>query len=398
MWTVNLTGRAHTHILLVERVTFRSCALSVAQDVLSFCAHFHRVPWCRSSRFFPMSPILTSGSRSRPSASTASMRRRSGKTLASPLAGVGCLADWLTQLQTQVMSPTPPTSSAAWSRSTRRSTSPTATSISSARTTLPWSPPQIQKVCRAQEHPAAASNQQLAEFPRCSDLQASGDRWQVMCRVDQASRKLRQFQTENLLQQRFLVQCRKGRDIEAQTLCIRRKTENLQTNRWTESWLGHPRRDDGFAEIVWSCGWDKKLGKEKIPTLLFRRSIKNLNLSDFNCTKQVDGQIQPRETRLVCMERNWEICFSKKIMQGIARKLKNWEVFVAKKLIEQDSREVMNCPCNNRWIPQSWVKWWLSFGNWRTKWIPCPMQENFMILNRGAVLERPTFPIELLRF
>ena len=42
----------------------------------------------------------------------------------------------------------------------------------------------------------------------------------------------------------------------------------------------------------------------KIPTLPLRRSIKNLNLSDFNYTKQVDGQISLRETRSVCLE-NW---------------------------------------------------------------------------------------------
>ena len=42
---------AHTHIFLVERVTFYSCALCMAQDILgwkesasSFCVHFHLVP------------------------------------------------------------------------------------------------------------------------------------------------------------------------------------------------------------------------------------------------------------------------------------------------------------------------------------------------------------------
>ena len=30
--------------------------------------------------------------------------------------------------------------------------------------------------------------------------------------------------------------------------------------------------------------------------------------------------------------------------------------------------------------------------------IPDPMQENFSVLNQGAALERPTFPIELLLF
>ena len=72
----------------------------------------------------------------------------------------------------------------------------------------------------------------------------------------------------------------------------------------------------------------------------------------------------------------------------------NWEVFVAKKLIEQDKQELMNCVCNKR----GWVKWWLRFGNYRTKWIPCQMWENCEILNQGAALERPTFPVNTLLF
>ena len=53
---------------------------------------------------------------------------------------------------------------------------------------------------------------------------------------------------------------------------------------------------------------------KKFPTLLFRRSIKNLNLSDFNYTKQVDGQImlREREDSLV-----WRIGIEK---QGLPRK------------------------------------------------------------------------------
>ena len=49
---------AQTHIFLVERVTFHSCALCMAQDVSrwkesasSFCAHFHLVRWCRCWTF-----------------------------------------------------------------------------------------------------------------------------------------------------------------------------------------------------------------------------------------------------------------------------------------------------------------------------------------------------------
>ena len=45
-------------------------------------------------------------------------------------------------------------------------------------------------------------------------------------------------------------------------------------------------------------------GNRRIPTLLIRRSINNLNLTDFNYTKQVDGQIRLREIKLACVE-NW---------------------------------------------------------------------------------------------
>ena len=39
----------------------------------------------------------------------------------------------------------------------------------------------------------------------------------------------------------------------------------------------------------------REVGNREILTLLFERSIKNLNLSDFSYIKQVDGQIMLRE-------------------------------------------------------------------------------------------------------
>ena len=39
----------------------------------------------------------------------------------------------------------------------------------------------------------------------------------------------------------------------------------------------------------------REIGKREILILLFRRSIKNLNLSDFSCIKQVFGQIRLRD-------------------------------------------------------------------------------------------------------
>ena len=106
----------------------------------------------------------------------------------------------------------------------------------------------------------------------------------------------------------------------------------------------------------------QEIEKREIPTLLFRRSIKNLNLNDFNYTKSVDGQIRLRETRLACMENwNWEMDSSKKIMQGIVKELKIWEVFFAKKQIEQDKQELMNYLCIKRGILRPWVNCWLRF-------------------------------------
>ena len=48
----------------------------------------------------------------------------------------------------------------------------------------------------------------------------------------------------------------------------------------------------------------REIGKREILTLLFRRSTKHLNLSDFRYIKQVDGQIKLRETKLAWKE-NW---------------------------------------------------------------------------------------------
>ena len=45
-------------------------------------------------------------------------------------------------------------------------------------------------------------------------------------------------------------------------------------------------------------GLGQEIGKRECPASLFRRSIKNLNLSDFNYTKQVDGQIRLREIKI----------------------------------------------------------------------------------------------------
>ena len=138
--------------------------------------------------------------------------------------------------------------------------------------------------------------------------------WKPM--ADHAS-GLGQFRTENLLQQQFLVHRRKVREIKTQTLCIRWKIERI-SKKSSNGKLTRPSRGEMMAQ--------QKLCEAEAEVEASKRSIKNLNLSDFSYTKQVDGQIRLREKRLVCMDnRNREIGSSKKIMQGIAKKLKNWD-------------------------------------------------------------------------
>ena len=62
--------------------------------------------------------------------------------------------------------------------------------------------------------------------------------------------------------------------------------------------MGQRNLYEAEAEVE-ARNWERE-----IPTLLFRRSIKNLNLIDVNYTKQVDEQIRLEETTSVCME-NW---------------------------------------------------------------------------------------------
>ena len=45
----------------------------------------------------------------------------------------------------------------------------------------------------------------------------------------------------------------------------------------------------------------QKIERREILKLLFERSIKNLNLSDFNYIKKTDGQIRLKEAKLACV-------------------------------------------------------------------------------------------------
>ena len=202
-----------------------------------------------------------------------------------------------------------------------------------------------------------------------------------MCRVDQASRKLVQFRKENLQQQRFLVHCRKGREIETQTLCIRWKIEKNPKHPWTESWLGRPRRDDGSAKIVWSWAEVEARNREK-------------RNSDF-AFQEINQDFESQRFQLHQASR-WadQAQRDKKSLYG--------ELELRNGLFQEnharDCSEIQELRSICWGILRLWVRWWLKFGIYATMWIPRPMQENFTILNQGATLEQPTFLIKLLRF
>ena len=144
---------------------------------------------------------------------------------AHPLARVG-LAGWLTEVQTQVMIPSSPTSSATWIQSTRRSISLTSTTISCAQTTPPWFPP-VQKLYRIQEHPAADCKQQPAEFPQCSDPVASGNRVHVVSGRTGLQEIGAELDRESVAATIFSSQSKRKRDRDTNVVHSLKDRENL---------------------------------------------------------------------------------------------------------------------------------------------------------------------------
>ena len=158
---------------------------------------------------------------------------------------------------------------------------------------------------------------------------------------------------------------------KSKTSCIRQETEKISMNgKLTRPSEERERLSKNCMKLRLKLR--REIGRREILTSLFVRSIKSLNLNDFSYIKQVDGQIRLRErergTKSAFMEHwNWEIDYSTKIMQQIAKKLKNWEEIVAKKQIEQDKQELMSCVCINRGIPRQCLNCRLRFRNYRTK-------------------------------
>ena len=189
----------------------------------------------------------------------------------------------------------------------------------------------------------------------------------------------------------FSSQSKGKRDRDTNVVHSPKDIENLQK-------ILERKVDSGVRS--WGWGWGKKLGKRDIPTLLFRRSIKNLNLIAFNCTKQVDGQKQAQRDKISLYG---EVELRNRLFrENHARDCQGIE-----ELRRICCEEADRARTSKKWwivfttregFPQPWVNWWLRFGNYRTKWILCPIEENITNLNQGAGLEGPTLPIEVLLF
>ena len=96
----------------------------------------------------------------------------------------------------------------------------------------------------------------------------------------------------------------KTRSRSQTTLCIRSEKEKISTKSMNGK-LIRPSEERECAQHKLYEGEQtlrRAIGRRQIPTAHFRRSIKNLNLNDFSYTKQLDGQIGLRGTRLACVE------------------------------------------------------------------------------------------------
>ena len=201
------------------------------------------------------------------------------------LTWVECLVAWPIRLHTQVMSPT---SVLTWTRRT------------------PWQPPEFpaprqrhhnlhhrgpREGFNIQEHPAAASIPQQAEFPQCHDLLviASGNSGGMV---------------------------RIWREIEIKTSCVHKNHERKVDLAVRGERMAQQKLYEAEAEAeVEARNW-----KKEIMTSLFKRSIRSLNLNDFSNIKQVDGQIRLREIKSACMKNcNWEI-------RSFMQEIKNWRI------------------------------------------------------------------------
>ena len=191
----------------------------------------------------------------------------------------------------QVMSPSSPTSSATRLGSTRRSTSPTATSISCAQTT-PQRFSAVEDVCRIPKHSAAAKK---AADSRVSSLFGHFRLGKLSaCHVSSCPGPQKtevELDRESVATTLFSSQSKGKRDRELNFAHALRDRENKRSLNGKLTWPSEERKEKlskDYSKLRQT--WRREIGKREILISHFRRSIKNVNLSDFSYIKQVMGR------------------------------------------------------------------------------------------------------------
>ena len=203
-----------------------------------------------------------------------------------PVTG-GSLVVWPSPPQTQVMSPTSPTSPIKRIWSTIRSTSPTTTQISGAQTTSPWFPT-VQEVCRIRsikQQPWSRSKVSFLFGHTTSQVTGVGH---VSSRSSHRETEA-ELDWESVATTLVCSQSKGKRDRELKFVRALRDRDNLQKILDGKVDLGI----QGERCSGWGGDWDEELGKAIIGIILCRRSINNLNLSGFDGSLDA-SEIHPR--------------------------------------------------------------------------------------------------------
>ena len=151
-----------------------------------------------------------------------------------------------------------------------------------AQMTSPWSPT-VQEVCRIPKHWAAAVKPQQARFRFLFGHTGSRENG-----VGHVSSRSSHRETEAKLDREsvattlFSSQSRGKREIESWILCMRRDIK-ITSKRSLHGTLTRPFRErKRLSKICMKLRLRREIGKSEIGIILFRRSIKNLNLSDLD--------------------------------------------------------------------------------------------------------------------
>ena len=176
----------------------------------------------------------------------------------------------------------------------------------------------------------------------------------------------------------FIVKKEK-RDRDQNVVLSLRDSEQSPENLWTESWLGRPKRENGSAKTV--CKLRLKLrqeiGKREILTSLFyeiNQEFESQRFQQHQASRWAD-QAQRDEISLY-----GDLEMRKRLFQkDHARDCQEIEEeIVAKNRTRARQARIDELSMHQQRNPTTvWVSWWLRFGNYRTKWIPCQTHREF---------------------